>query len=222
MVKAIHVAAAALAAALAAPSSAQEARPLDAAQAALVDFYDCTKRYSEKYAKSREPAQDIADAALSFCETPRERARTLLIDKLSVGGRSAREQVNSLFPGIIEKSRLLSIRTIVEARYEASLNAASAPAAAPLAPSAPLLEKPLAPPPPPLVSSAPPDGPRVEASVGAAPGSAPQSASVVPPTPLPGEAVAIPYVDPTVAPPPGQSPPGARPDPGAFPPDVIR
>ena len=74
--------------ALAASVHAQDSKP-DPAQAAMAEFYDCTRSYSEKYSRSREPAQDIADAALSFCEVPRERARTLLIDKLSVGGRSA-------------------------------------------------------------------------------------------------------------------------------------
>lgn len=104
---------------------AQEPKPEatkgDPAQVAMVDYYDCTRRYADKYSRSREPAQDIADAALSYCENARERLRTMLIDKLSAGGRSAREQVNNLFPGIIEKARLLGIRVVVEARYEASL-----------------------------------------------------------------------------------------------------
>ena len=98
----------------------------DPAQVAMADYYDCTKRYAEKYSKSREPAQDIADAALSYCENARERLRSMLIDKLSAGGRSAREQVNNLFPGIIEKARLLGIRVVVESRYEASLSAGGA------------------------------------------------------------------------------------------------
>lgn len=119
---------------------AQESKPdvgrSDPAQVAMADYYECTRRYAEKYSKSREPAQDIADAALSYCENPRERLRSMLIEKLSAGGRSAREQVNSLFPGIIEKARLLGIRVVVESRYEATLGAGGAASVAPVLPGA--------------------------------------------------------------------------------------
>ena len=243
MVKEIHAAVAAFVLALAAPAGAQEARPdgarLDPAQAAMAEFYDCAKRYSEKYSRSREPAQDIADAALSYCETPRERARTLLIEKLSVGGRSARDQVNGLFPGIIEKARLLSIRTVVESRYEASLRAASAPPAAPapLAPAPPVMEKPLAPPPPavstvpaaPAVSTAPaaPPSPAVSTApaalppqppttsspaVSPAPSPSPVTSPTASPAPPPAAATAASPATPPASPPVAAAPPSGKPD----------
>ena len=202
---------------------------MDPAQAALAEFYDCAKKYAEKYSRSREPAQDIADASLSYCESPRERARTLLIDKLSVGGRSARDQVNSLFPGILEKARLLSIRTVVESRYEATLRAASAPASAPLAPAAPIVPAPLPETPPPSAPSAGPSPvpsvatPAPAPSMDAAPKPqpVPPPVSFAAPTAKPDEAVVMPYVDSTL-PAPGSGGAAARPDPGAMPPEMIR
>lgn len=212
-----------------APLHAQESHPaprMDAAQAALSEFYDCTKRYAEKYSKSREPAQDIADAALSYCEIPRERARTLLIDKLSGGNRNAREQVNSLFPGIIEKARLLSIRTIVEARYEASSRAAATtpPAPVPFTPApppvAPLTIAPVrpAPSPAPAIGSSPPTAPASDVTAQdetTAPAEPPKPTTVVatPPTMKPDDAIAMPYIDASAPTPPPSGP--ARADPGA-------
>ena len=71
----------------------------------------------------------------------RPRLRSLLIDKLSVGGRSALEQVNSLSPASSRKHGCFPYASVVEARYEATLKASAPPSAAvalnPLRPAPP-------------------------------------------------------------------------------------
>lgn len=233
LVKAAHCATLAVLALFACVSAHAQESKVDPAQAAMAEFYECAKQYSEKYSKSREPAQDIADASLSYCEAPRERARTLLIDKLSVGGRSARDQVNSLFPGILEKARLLSIRTVVEARYEATLRA-SAPPPAPIVtplpasasapPASPSITPPPAPAPLSIIDPQPPR-PAIESTPPVSSASPAPVASAPPPvlTSKPDEAIPMPYIDAAESlgtPPSAATAP--RPDPGGLPPELLR